>query len=213
MKFSIIITCFNRDKFVSRCIRSALSQRAIDRSQYEVIIVDDFSTDGSRKIIKEFDSIVKIIFNKKNIGLSASRNRGIKSSKGKYLLMLDSDDYISDYFLYFTGYFLDYNWDWDAAATDYNTVSVKSKFIKRYDCSKDPIACGILFRRAALIKNGLYNTQLKMLEDVELRNRFDKVYYTGRVAVPLYRYTMHKNNLTKNKNLKKKSKKILSKLK
>tara|TARA_B110000008_G_C16831902_1_gene508891 strand:- start:182 stop:823 length:642 start_codon:yes stop_codon:yes gene_type:complete len=213
MKFSIIITCFNREKFVARCIRSALSQRVVDRDQFEVIVIDDFSTDSSRKIIKEFDSIIKIINNKKNIGLSASRNKGIKSSRGKYILMLDSDDYISDFFLYFTGYFLDFNNDWDAAATDYNKVNTNGKRIKKYNCSVDPIACGILFRRKALLKNGLYNTKLKMLEDIELRNRFNKIFYTGRVAVPLYRYTMHRNNLTKNKELKKKSRILLSKIK
>ena len=183
-------------------MRSALSQRIIDRSQFEVIVVDDASNDQSIKLIKEFDSMIKFIKNKKNLGLSISRNKGIKISKGKYILMLDSDDYISDFFLHFTGFFLDLNQNWDAAATDYYKVYSNNRFIKRYDCSKSPIACGILYRKKSLIKNGLYNGRLKINEDIELRKRFEKKFYTGRVELPLYRYTMHSNNLTK-KNLKK----------
>lgn len=105
MKFSIIITCYNREKFISRCIRSALSQRIVDRSQFEVIVVDDKSKDKSIKLINEFESMIKVIKNKRNLGLSISRNKGIKISKGKYILMLDSDDYISEFFLHFTGFF------------------------------------------------------------------------------------------------------------
>ena len=202
MKFSIIITCYNREKFISKCIRSALSQRIVDRSKFEVIVVDDGSNDQSMKLINEFDSMIKILKNKKNLGLSISRNKGIKISKGKYILMLDSDDYISDFFLHFTGFFLDLNQNWDAAATDYYKVHSNNRLIKRYDCSKKPIACGILYRKKSLIKNGLYNRRLKINEDIELRKRFEKKFYTGRVELPLYRYTMHSNNLTK-KNLKK----------
>ena len=132
MKFSIIITCYDREKFISRCIRSALHQSGIDRSSYEVIVVDDMSRDNSRKIINEFNNIIKIIQNKKNFGLSYSRNRGIKVSKGKYVLILDSDDYISEYFLKFMGSFLDFNKNWDAVASDYITVNINGKFIKRY---------------------------------------------------------------------------------
>ena len=55
MKFSIIITCFNREKFISRCIRSALHQSGIERSSYEVIVVDDMSKDNSRKIIEDIE--------------------------------------------------------------------------------------------------------------------------------------------------------------
>lgn len=100
-------------------------------------------------------------------------------------------------------FFLDFNKNWDAAATDYNKVYSNKRILKRYNCSIDPIACGILFKKKSLLKNGLYEEKLKINEDIELRKRFDKKFYTGRVALPLYRYTMHKDNLTKNKNLKK----------
>ena len=70
MIFSIIITCFNRERLISRCIRSALHQKNINRYEYEILVVDDFSSDGSIDRIEEFDSLIKIIKNKKNRGLA-----------------------------------------------------------------------------------------------------------------------------------------------
>ena len=158
MKFSIIITCFNREKFISRCIRSALNQLDVDRSQYEVIVVDDKSTDGSLKKIKEFNNIITTIHNKKNMGLSYSRNLGIKKSKGKYIMMLDSDDYISQFYLHFMGSFLDFNKSWKAVACDYDKVNELDNISKRFYFNKHPIACGILYRRRSILKIGLYRT-------------------------------------------------------
>ena len=196
MKFSIIITCFNRKKFILRCIKSALNQSGIDRSTYEIIVVDDKSTDGSNKIINQFENSIKIIYNKKNLGLSKSRNLGIKKCKGKYILMLDSDDYISEHYLKFIGSFLDFNSGWSAAACDYTKINLKGKYLKRCSFKKEPIACGILYRRETLFDTGLYNQNLRYLEDVEFRDRYLKKYKVNIVQLPLYRYTIHKKSLT-----------------
>ncbi len=67
MKFSIIITCYNREKLISRCIRSALHQRNVNRFDYEIIVVDDCSLDKSLEKIEDFDSLIKIIKNKKKL--------------------------------------------------------------------------------------------------------------------------------------------------
>ena len=124
MIFSIIITCFNRERLISRCIRSALHQKNINRYEYEILVVDDFSSDGSIDRIEEFDSLIKIIKNKKNRGLAYSRNLGLRKARGKYVVMLDSDDFLAENFLYISGLFLENN-NWDAAATDYFKVNLK----------------------------------------------------------------------------------------
>ena len=211
MEYSIIIPCFNREKLISRSIRSALHQRNIDRSKYEIIVIDDYSSDNSLEKIQEFDSIIKIIKNKKNLGLSKSRNKAIKASKGKYILMLDSDDYIAENFLHFMGSFLDSNSNWDAAASDYYKVNLKGKILKRFEFSRNPIACGILYRRKSIFDVGLYNNKFRALEDKEFRLKYLKKFKIGYVNLPLYRYTMHKKNLTKNKNEIKKYSKLLKK--
>ena len=209
MKFSIIITCFNREKYISRCIRSALNQSSIDRSSYEVIVIDDNSTDSSLDKISEFSSIIKIITNKKNMGLSYSRNIGINMSKGKYVMMLDSDDYISQNYLHFMGSFLDFNKSWKAVACDYEKINDDGSFLKRFYFSQDPIACGILYRRGSILKIGLYNINFRAMEDEEFRLRYLQKYKIHNIELPLYRYVMHKDNLTKNTKLIKKFKKKL----
>ena len=195
MLFSIIITCDNREKLISRCIRSALHQKNVNRFDYEIIVVDDFSIDKSLEKIEDFDSLIKIIKNKKNYGLAYSRNIGIKKAKGKYVVMLDSDDYLAENFLYITGLFLNSN-NWDAVATDYFKVNLKGTKIKKESAKKNPIACGILFRRKCLEKINFYNQKLRINEEVDLMKRFLKKYKLGFINLPLYRYTKHRNSLT-----------------
>ena len=122
MKITTIISCFNRDKFISRAIRSALNQKEIIRDQYEVIVVDDCSKDKSKDIILDFEGMIIPIFNKKNMGLSHSRNKAISKAKGDYIFILDSDDYINEYTIFFLSSFLDSNKKWGAVASDYITV-------------------------------------------------------------------------------------------
>ena len=82
IKISIIIPIYNRDEFIGRCIRSILSQ-SIDRKNYEIIIIDDGSTDYSSKIYNVFADEVIIIKHKKNLGLPTALNTGIKKARGE----------------------------------------------------------------------------------------------------------------------------------
>jgi glycosyltransferase involved in cell wall biosynthesis len=195
MIFSIIITCYNREKLISRCIRSALHQKNINRYDYEIIVVDDYSNDKSLEKIKEVDSLVKIITNKKNFGLSYSRNVALKKAKGKYVTMLDSDDFLAENFLFISGLFLDNN-NWDAAATDYFKVNLEGKKISRESASKNPIACGIMFKKKCLESIKYYNQKIRINEEIDLMKRFLKKYRLGYINLPLYRYTKHKKSLT-----------------
>ncbi|MBP7901358.1 MAG: glycosyltransferase [Spirochaetes bacterium] len=84
--FSVIIPVFNRKEFLARAMRSVLSQNFTD---YELIIVDDGSTDGLDNIYSQ-DNIIFI--RKENGGVSSARNSGIKTASGEYIAFLDSDD-------------------------------------------------------------------------------------------------------------------------
>lgn len=93
--FSIIIPCYNVEKYVVDCVESVLNQTEKD---FEIIIVNDGSTDKTLQIITDKYSkleSVKII-DQKNGGLSDARNTGIKNSNGEYLCFVDSDDYWND---------------------------------------------------------------------------------------------------------------------
>ena len=201
-KVSVIIPCFNHEKFIGRCLRSILDQ-SINKRDYEVIVIDDGSTDSSLKIIKSFGKDIKILKNKNNRGLPFSLNLGIKSSKSKYFVRLDSDDYVNKNFLLFLLEFIERNKDTtDAVSCDYLVVNDSEKIIKRENCIKKPIACGIIFKTSHLISLGLYNEKFLINEEVELRKRYEKKYKISRLELPLYRYRRHLSNITNKKKLK-----------
>lgn len=95
MNLSIIVPIYNVEKYLDKCIQSLINQK-LDFT-YEIILVNDGSTDNSEKIIKKYLNKSNIIYiNKKNGGLSDARNIGIENAKGEYIGFVDSDDYISD---------------------------------------------------------------------------------------------------------------------
>jgi len=210
-KVSVIIPCYNHEKFIGRCLRSIIDQ-SLDKKDYEIIVIDDGSTDNSYKIIKEFSSSARIIRNKKNMGLPYSLNLGIKSSKSQYFVRLDSDDYVNKNYLLFLLEFIERNkHETDAVSCDYLIVNDSEKIIKRENCIKKPIACGIIFNTSHLIDLGLYNEKFLVNEEIELRKRFEKKYKISRLELPLYRYRRHDTNITGNKTRVKKYKKMLKK--
>lgn len=94
MLISFIVPVYNVEKYLDTCITSIVDQKYKD---YEIILVDDGSTDSSPKICDRYEhqhSFIKTI-HKENGGLSDARNYGIKAAKGEYILFVDSDDYIA----------------------------------------------------------------------------------------------------------------------
>jgi len=87
---SVIVATYNRANFIDRAIKSILNQIYQD---FEIIIVDDGSSDNTEEIIKGYkDKRIIYIKHKKNQGISTARNTGIKRAKGEYIAFLDSDD-------------------------------------------------------------------------------------------------------------------------
>ena len=91
--FSVIIPVYNSEKYLNKCIKSVLNQK---NNKTEIILIEDCSTDSSLKVCNSFqhNPSVNIIRHKKNLGVSISRNDGILAAKGKYILFLDSDDWL-----------------------------------------------------------------------------------------------------------------------
>lgn len=94
MQLSIIIPLYNTERYIERCIRSIYTNNNLSHDNYEVLVINDGSTDNSRTIVErlqcEFTNI-KLI-NKENGGQSTARNIGFDLAKGRYIFCLDSDD-------------------------------------------------------------------------------------------------------------------------
>lgn len=96
IKLSIIIPVYNTEKYVVKCIESCLAQN-IARNEYEIILVDDGSSDNSLKIISEIANKEEnvYVFTQVNQKQGAARNRGLQIARGQYIWFVDSDDWIS----------------------------------------------------------------------------------------------------------------------
>jgi glycosyltransferase involved in cell wall biosynthesis len=194
MKVSVVIPCFNGEKFVGRAVRSALNQR-FPVGELEVVVVDDGSTDHSREVVADCGDVV-LIEHAENRGLPAARNTGIRRARGRYVLLVDADDYIHTDLAYVQHLHLALNPHWGAVGCDYYLVDEHEQHISRISGAAHPIACGIMFSRDALVDIGLYDEEMRVWEDEDLRLRFMKRYHIGHVELPLYRYRKHKANLT-----------------
>jgi glycosyltransferase involved in cell wall biosynthesis len=198
---SVIVCTYNHEKWIERCIRSIINQTNIKRNKWELIIVDDFSKDSTKEILKPYKKIenINFIHNRKNLGLPKSLNIALKKAKGRYVVRVDSDDYIARNYLFVSSLFLEMNPEYQAVATDYVEVNNHEQKIKKVNCLKKQIACGVMFRKECLFDIGMYNEKFKMREGHELRTRFEKKFQIGRIEFPMYKYRKHENNRTKNK--------------
>jgi len=181
-QISVIVPVFDSEKYLHKCIDSILSQTF---SGFELVLINDGSTDSSGKICDEYafkDSRVRV-FHKENGGVSAARNTGIKAAKGKYVTFVDADDKVKSSFLmdfnsleleadfYVQGYI-----EW-VAPDKFNSVYIinESAFstdlnqvIEKLDIEHSVLEApwGKLFKLEILSKNNhLFNEELSNAED------------------------------------------------
>ena len=197
MDFSIVIANYNYGRYIGRCVRSLLSQ-SVDLNQYEVIIVDDASTDDSIAVLEAFGQGIRILRNEVNMGLSQTANSGIKSARGRYIVRVDSDDYVhKDFLRNLQLGFEFFGRESEAISTDYLKVTPEGDYLSYGDAQNNPIACAIAFKMDALEHLGYYNDTLRINEEIDLRKRFEQEAFRIRnLNIPLYRYVQHSKSLT-----------------
>ena len=119
---SVLVPVFNQATFIGRCLRSILSQN-FNREDYEIIVVNDGSTDSTEFALSLFEDEIKTITNKNNKGLPASLNKAIRVARSPFIVRVDADDFVSRNFLLFLYNFVAHNNYMDAIACDYNIVN------------------------------------------------------------------------------------------
>ncbi len=156
---SIITPAYNCDKYVSKTVESVISQTYIN---WEMIIVDDCSTDQTSKIIKEysdFDSRIKYYKLDTNSGAAVARNQGIKMANGRYIAFLDSDDLWDDIFLNEQIDFI-VSGKYEFVYSEYRLIDQEGKFITNYSPKKKQV------KYSQIIKHN-YIGCLTVIYDVE----------------------------------------------
>ena len=128
INFSIIIPCYNASMYIDRAINSALAQRI---GNYEIIVVDDGSTDTTGDILNAYVSTNKYrisFIRQENRGPAAARNRGISESTGDYLLFLDADDeLLPDALQAFQSTLCEANFKYDFVYAGHYSVNIAGK--------------------------------------------------------------------------------------
>jgi glycosyltransferase involved in cell wall biosynthesis len=185
--FSIIIPAYNCKNFIWQCITSVTLEQNIQKNKVEILIINDASTDETAKIIssiKNLFSNVRILDNENNQGVSESRNKGIKNALGKYIIFLDSDDYLKKDCLKLIyseilkkkkpdvifGRFekKTYPFNNDALIKDYNySASDTQKFIKKIIYKKFPLdeCWPYIVKKSFLLKNEIKFLNVRVAED------------------------------------------------
>jgi glycosyltransferase involved in cell wall biosynthesis len=194
-KVSVIVAVYNQEKFIGRCLRSLL-QQTMPHEDYEIIAVNDGSSDRTAYALELFHEAIHTITNESNLGLPASLNKGIRAARAPYIVRVDSDDFVNANFINFLHLYLEENNHIDAVACDYLLLDDVENVIERGNCLERPIACGIIFRKSQLLELGLYDEKFLRHEERDLRIRFEKKYKIHRLELPLYRYRRHDGNIT-----------------
>ncbi|MCD7828059.1 MAG: glycosyltransferase [Clostridiales bacterium] len=131
---SIIVPIYNVEKYLRKCIESILSQTFKD---FELILIDDGSSDNSGKICDEYakqDSRI-IVIHQCNKGVSTARNKGLTSAKGDYIAFIDPDDYVAENYLEYLYNSLQEYSDADYAVCSYAKVDENGNFIDEISIS------------------------------------------------------------------------------
>jgi glycosyltransferase involved in cell wall biosynthesis len=193
---SVIVTNYNYGRVLRRCIRSLLNQD-LDRSRYEILVIDDHSTDDSQEALETFVNRgeVRVILNRENLGVGASSRIGVNESRGKFFVRVDADDYVQPPFLYMLYNFLKLSPRHVGVSCDYFLTDNEERILSVQSFEDNGLACGLMLRTSYLEVIGSYNKEKKIFEDRDLFQRIDpkKIYH---LPLPLYNYVKHGESLT-----------------
>jgi len=191
-KISVIVTCYNLELYISRAIHSCLNQTLSDR-HYEIVIVDDCSTDRSWDHIgmfENYDDVIKTIRCPENKGPAAASNIGIKEASGKYIIRVDGDDFINRNLLFVMSEVLEHNDDIGFVYCDYVVIEKDKPRRLEINTLEKLLdhGAGVMFRKSYLESIGLYDEKYRNCEDYELILRYMKNFNGYHLRLPYYRY-------------------------
>lgn len=210
-KVSVIICTHNREKLLPRALDSVLSQ---DFKDFELIIIDDASNDGTETLIKTYiqqDSRLKYFKNDHNLGIAKSRNKGCKIAEGEYIAMLDSDDWwLKNDKLSRQVAILDAKRAVGLVGTGIVLYDTKDNFIKEdiFEADNDKIRAkilaknqfaqsSVLFRKEAHLNAGGYDESLAVCEDLDLWLKIGLRYEFDNISEVLTAYLVNPEGISK----------------
>lgn len=180
---SVIVPVYNAEKYIVPCINSILNQTY---QQFQLILVDDGSSDNSLKLCKAFESDLRVrVISKQNGGVSSARYEGILASTGEYITFVDNDDILAPEFLEQTMAYMEDNVDIVAASSTMQLSEKIEEFVKKkenqetamYEYSGEEAAEAILDNVKCKIERPLWGKlyRKELLQKVQLEQYRDKI--------------------------------------
>lgn len=203
---SVYITNYNYERFIEQSIESVLNQSLQD---FELVIIDDGSADNSRNIIESYRENDKVtIIYQQNKGLNITNNVAMRVAKGKYLMRLDADDFLTETALEDMSSLLEGNEELGLVFPDYYYVDAdgnvtgeerRHNFEEEVSLYDQPAhgACTMI-RLSFLKKIGGYNESFTCQDGYDLWLKFVIHYSVTNINKPLFHYRRHGENLTTN---------------
>lgn len=217
-KYSVVVPTYNVENYIEKCLRSILAQ---DFEDYEIIVVNDGSTDKSvaivEKIASEYPNRIRLV-SQENKGLGGARNTGIREAKGEFILFIDSDDTVSEKLLSSVNKKI-LETDSDIIIFDYEYVneygtqicyrngSTQEKEIISLEeypeiFFESTPAWNKVYKKSLFIKTGVYFPENLLYEDLATIARLfpvaNKITYLSK---SLYFYLQREGSIMKNKNI------------
>ena len=207
---SIILNCFNSEKYIRKSIESVLTQ---SYQHWELIVWDNFSTDNTKKIIKQFnDDRILYFCSQNHLLLGAARNEALKKSSGKYIAFLDSDDIWLPNKLDIQVRFIKENPAYKFIYSNYHIINEKGKRVIKLDLVKKPsgnilihilrnnilVLPTILFDSSFIkLEKNLFDNNLELAEEFDLFVRILTEYKALYINIPLAEYRVHSSMTSK----------------
>lgn len=173
MLVTVVIPCYNVENFIDKCLNSVLKQTYKD---LEIIMYDDCSKDKTKEKLKNWskkDNRIKVYFGTKNVGPGGAKNEGLKKATGKYVLFIDSDDYIGENYIEEMINIVSKKPEIDMVTTNFTKIDQSGKiaYVRDYQNSEISLwqkisSVGKLLKKEWLDKNHLELPYGKVLEDV-----------------------------------------------
>ena len=206
-KVTVFIPVYNREKYVGEAIESILAQTF---SNFEILLVDDGSTDQSVDTIRSFsDPRIRLVCNEGNLGIPKTRNKGVELARGQYMAMLDSDDRAYPKRLEKQVAFLDLHPKYAQIGSWCRMMDAQGSIlnkIKRQPVLPDDIHAQFLFRcamsnrsimaRTAILQEYGYRNDFPRCQDYELHVRLAKHYKLGNLPECLVYGRIHSQQIT-----------------
>ena len=196
---------YNEEKYLEEAIESILTQTFTD---FELIIVNDGSTDSSLETIKRYnDRRIKLINNSKNLGITKSLNIALKEAKGKYIARQDADDVslpnrLEEQLKYFEANLEVgvvgtnvYNIREDGTVVGSSSLDLEPTFQKLLKGNRI-VHGSVMMRKQVLEEHNYYNEDFGCSQDYELWLRISKEYVIKNIKNPLYKLRSHKGRLS-----------------